>query len=185
MCKQLPVKVISIAFNCVTVISIKRTSFALSTSLGDVHKNKKMKKVKFYVMYATLAAIVLTALPSCKKGSDDPLLSLVTRKARFTNTWTLIKYEKNGVGQNLSGSTYIYNTFSDGTLKQTVEGSIFGFPVRTVNDGTWTFLNDDEDVNITISSFTTLYNIQRLASKELWLKRISGTDTYVYYFEAP
>ena len=144
-----------------------------------------MKKIKFYVLYATVAAIVLTALPSCKKGADDPFVSLITRKARFTNTWTLIKYEKNGVGQNLSGSTYIYNTFSDGTLKQTVEGSIFGFPVRTVNDGTWSFLNDDEDVNITISGLTTLYNIQRLASKELWLKRIAGTDTYVYYFEAP
>jgi hypothetical protein len=144
-----------------------------------------MKKVMFYMLYAALAAVLLTALPSCKKGSDDPIISLITRKARFTNTWTLIKYEKNGVAQSLSGTTYIYNTFSEGTLKQTVEGSIFGFPVRTVSDGTWSFLNDEEDVNITINGNTTLYNIQRLAAKELWLKNNVGADSYVFYFEAP
>ena len=36
---------------------------------------------------------------------------------------------------------------------------------------------------ITISNDDVIYNIQRLASKELWLKRVVNADTYVYYFE--
>ncbi len=132
---------------------------------------------------AILMATALTAtFTACKKGTEDPAVSLRTRNDRFTNTWTLTKYEKNGATQDLTGATYIYNVYTEGTLKQTIEGSVFGFPTRTVNDGTWSFLNDDEDVKIKIGSDETIYNINRLANKELWLKRVSGTDTYMYYF---
>ena len=142
-----------------------------------------MNKIKFFLVALILTTATLTSLPSCKKGSDDPPVSLVTRKDRFTNTWTLIKYEKNGTVQDLNGTTYKYNVFNNGTLTQTVEGSIFGFPARTVRDGTWSFMNDDEDVKITLPNESVIYNIQRLASKELWLKKTVNSDTYVYYFE--
>ena len=141
-----------------------------------------MKTSKFILAALIIATTIATVLPSCKKGDDDPIISLRTRKDRFTNTWTLVKYEKNGVSQDLSGATYIYNAFNSGTLTRTVEGTIFGFPARIVSDGTWSFLNDDEDVKIIISKDTTIYNIQRLATKELWLKRTDNYDTYIYYF---
>jgi hypothetical protein len=126
--------------------------------------------------------IVMSTFTSCKKGSDDPIISTKSRKDRFTNSWTLNKYEKNGMVQDISGSTYIYNVFNNGTLTQTIEGDVFGFPTRTVNNGTWSFMNDDEDVNITIEGNSTIFNIQRLASKELWLKRTDGSDVHVYYY---
>jgi hypothetical protein len=134
-----------------------------------------------------LSAVMLTGafiVPSCtKKGDDDPVISLRTRKDRFTNTWTLTRYEKNGQTQDLNGSTYIYEVFNSGTLKRTVEGSIFGVATRTVDDGTWQFVNDEEDVKITINESTTTYNVQRLASDELWIKELRGSDTYIYYFD--
>ena len=141
-----------------------------------------MNKIKFLLVALLLATTLTISLPSCKKGSDDPIVSVKTRKDRFTNTWTLTKYEKNGAIQDLSGSSYTYTVFNDGTLNQTIEGSIFGFPTRTTNCGKWVFMNDDEDVMITISNDDVIYNIQRLASKELWLKRVVNSDTYVYYF---
>jgi hypothetical protein len=76
----------------------------------------------------------------------------------------------------------VYAVSNNQTLTRTVEGSIFGYPIRNISNGTWTFLNDDEDVQITFGSSTTIYAIQRLASKELWLKENSGSDTYTYYF---
>jgi hypothetical protein len=94
----------------------------------------------------------------------------------------LVKYEKNGVTQDLNGATYIYNAFNSGTLTRTIEVTVFGFPARVVYDGTWSFLNDDEDVKIIITNETVIYNIQRLANKELWLKRVDNADTYLYYF---
>ena len=142
-----------------------------------------MKSTKMMLVALIIATAFATILPSCKKGDDDPIVSLRTRKDRFTNTWTLVKYEKNGVIQDLNGTSYIYNVFNSGTLNRTVEGSIFGYPVKSTSDGTWTFMNDDEDVKIIISKDTTIYNIQRLATKELWLKWVDNGDTYIYYFE--
>jgi hypothetical protein len=142
-----------------------------------------MKSTKIMLIALIIATAFATILPSCKKGDDDPIVSLRTRKDRFTNTWTLVKYEKNGVIQDLNGTSYIYNVFNSGTLNRTVEGSIFGYPVKSTSDGTWTFMNDDEDVKIIISKDTAIYNIQRLATKELWLKWVDNGDTYIYYFE--
>lgn len=142
----------------------------------------KMRINKFLSFAALLAISLLVVLPSCKKGDDDPAVSVFSRKDRFTNTWTLNRYEKNGVTQDISGTTYTYIAYNNGTLTQTVEGSIFGFPTKKITDGTWLFMNDDEDVKITLSNDAEIYNIQRLASKELWLKRTLNGDTYVYYF---
>lgn len=142
-----------------------------------------MKSTKMMLIALIIATAFVTILPSCKKGDDDPIVSLRTRKDRFTNTWTLVKYEKNGVIQDLNQTSYIYNVFNSGTLNRAVEGSIFGFSVKSISDGTCMFLNDDEDVKIVISKDTTIYNIQRLASKELWLKSNNNGDTFIYYFE--
>ncbi len=141
-----------------------------------------MKNIKFYLFTILLISLVGTLIPSCKKGDDDPAISLISRKDRFTNTWTLSMYEKNGTSQDISGTTYTYLVRNDGTLTQTVEGTIFGQTTRTVTDGTWLFLNDDEDVKITIGNDVTIYNIQRLAAHELWLRKTTSTDTYTYYF---
>ena len=147
------------------------------------HSHKSNMKTAKKVSVVMVAFLLITiAFSACKKGSDDPVVSLKTRKDRFTNTWTLVRYEKNGASQDISGSTYVYAVSNNQTLTRTVEGSIFGFPIRNISNGTWTFLNDDEDVQIAFGSSTTIYAIQRLASKELWLKENSGSDTYTYYF---
>lgn len=140
---------------------------------------KTLTKITFALLAIVTAAVFL---PSCKKGSDDPVISLKTRKDRFTNTWNLVKYAKNDTVQDLNGTMYIYTVANNGTLTRTIEGSIFGFPTKMVSDGAWTFVNEDEDVQITIGSNVTIYGIQRLASKELWLKETTGGNTYTYYF---
>jgi hypothetical protein len=142
-----------------------------------------MKNLKIYFAAAILAFTSLT-FESCKKGEDDPVVSLRTRKDRFTNTWLLTRYEKNGANQDISGATYTYDVFNSGSLTRTVEGGVFGFPTRTVSNGTWEFINDEEDVRITIEGSSVIYNVQRLASNELWLKRTDGNDVHVYFFES-
>ncbi len=166
------------------VIKLQKQYFNFVLCNSNQFENTKlnMKTYNFIFLTSLLAIGLLIVLPSCKKGDDDPAVSVFSRKDRFTNTWTLNKYEKNGVMQDINGTTYTYVAFNNGTLTQTIEGSIFGFPTRKVTDGTWIFMNDDEDVKITISNDAEIYNIQRLASKELWLKRTLNGDTYVYYF---
>jgi hypothetical protein len=141
-----------------------------------------MKKLKIYLVAAMIGLTALT-IQSCQKGEDDPVVSLKTRKDRFTNTWVLTKYEKNGVNQDLSGSTYTYEVYNSGRLTQTIEGAVFGFPTKSVKEGDWVFVNDEEDVRITIEGTATTYNVQRLATNELWLKKLENGNTHVYYFE--
>jgi hypothetical protein len=141
-----------------------------------------MKNIKNLLVAFMLITMVSTMFTSCKKGSDDPIVSLKTRKDRFVNTWTLTKYEKNGITQDLNGASYTYVVLSNGTLTRSIEGTIFGFPTKKDDSGTWSFFNDDEDVKIDINSNNVIYNIQRLASKELWLKESVGSDSYIYYF---
>jgi len=142
-----------------------------------------MKQTKSILLALTIAITSLFTFTACKKGTDDPIVSLKTRKDRFTNTWTLTKYEKNGTAQDISGTTYTYIARNNGSLTQTIEGSIFGFATRTTREGTWSFLNDEEDVKINVGTQDDIYNVQRLASKELWLKITKGNDTEIYFFE--
>lgn len=153
---------------------------------GTLHSSlhPTMKINKFNLILVLVLAMTTAVLPSCRKGSDDPAVSFKSRSNRITNTWKLVKYEKNNTTQDLNGTTYEYTFYEDGKVKRTVEGVVFGFPTRTVSEGTWTFQNDDEDVKIVLGSDTTLYNIQRLATKELWLKTTQDNDTYIYYFES-
>ena len=81
-----------------------------------------MKIAKKFSVAMVAFMLITMAFSACKKGSDDPVVSLKTRNDRFTNTWTLVKYEKNGVIQDLNGSTYMYSVLNNGTLTRTIEG---------------------------------------------------------------
>ena len=141
-----------------------------------------MKTLKTTFKTLFILALAAVSVTSCKKGEDDPVISLRSREDRFVNEWTLNKLEKNGTAENIDGSTYIYESFKDGTLKETIEGSVFGVATRTIKSGTWRFVDDKEQVRISIDSNVTTYDVQRLADKELWLKKYEGEDTYIYYF---
>lgn len=142
---------------------------------------QKMKTIKFLCICFLFTGAI--SISSCKKGDDDPAISLRTRKARFVNEWTLVKYEKNGVQQSIDNAKFIYDTYKDGNLKETTEGTLFGTTAVSVRNGTWAFVNDKEDVRISINSNVTTYEIQRLANKELWLKKTDGADSYMMYFD--
>jgi hypothetical protein len=75
-----------------------------------------MKKL----LFLAAGALVLTAnLSSCKKGENDPFLSLKSRKARVTGEWTVTKME--GTSSTVDSSDPLSNTSSttsyDGTTQ--------------------------------------------------------------------
>jgi hypothetical protein len=142
-----------------------------------------MKTNTNYLLPIILLFTAIGSITSCKKGEDDPAVSLRSRKARFANEWTLVKYEKNGVQESMDDILLVYDAEKDGALKETAQGAIFGTTVQTIRNGKWEFVDDKEDVRITSESDVDTYEIQRLANKELWLKEVDGADTYVYYFE--
>lgn len=52
-----------------------------------------MKNFTNIFAVAIIAALAMPTLNSCKKGEEDPFLSLKTRKARVAGEWTLSTYE--------------------------------------------------------------------------------------------
>ncbi len=83
-----------------------------------------MKKIKQFIL---IVIIMGFALPSCKKGENDPFLSLRSRKARITGEWKLSSGTTNYI-LNDTTKTTIYNgttaTSPTGTFPYTEKWTI-------------------------------------------------------------
>ena len=123
--------------------------------------------MKFILQITTLTAIVLL-VGSCRKGENDPWLTLRTRKARLTGEWQLVSgFRKEETPSNHSSNTSIYSEeavsayyvtsggssesefkitenkliFSrDGTFERKVSTIRNGLEFISKNTGIWTFL---------------------------------------------
>ena len=73
--------------------------------------------MKYFVLLSLLATFLLS---SCNKYSEGPTFSLLTRKARIVNDWTLESYTKDGT--ELYDQTYELNISieKDGTYSMSI-----------------------------------------------------------------
>jgi hypothetical protein len=85
-----------------------------------------MKRLALVLLAVVLA---IPAFQSCKKGENDPAISLKSRDARITATWKLTKIEGTKTSVN-SGVTTTTTTTYDGSIKTRVT-TIPGFPTVT------------------------------------------------------
>jgi hypothetical protein len=151
-----------------------------------------MKKVRILI----LALTFFGAIPSCKKGENDPLISIRSRDARITGKWKVINSESisnydGNISSNIlngsiltetsngSSSSYSYTSnweiTSNGTINYTVtrDGSLL------TGTDTWNWL-DDSQKKSKISIGGEIYVVDRLTNKEIVLKyqysSVSGND---------
>ena len=124
--------------------------------------------MKKYFLYAAMAVSVLSAtvtLNSCRKGEEDPAISLRSRKARLVGEWTLTA-GKNDQTQSGSVSTTVF----DGT-NQIVTSS--GQSDTTGYTNTMTFNGDGTYVNETVT--TTKWNFWGMSSTTVTTTTEDGT----------
>jgi hypothetical protein len=138
-----------------------------------------MKKLAIYVFALTLTA---AGISSCGKYEEGPGFSLMSKKARVTNTWKLTKVEVNGQDQTPSESSYslIMTLKDDETLSASY--TVLGFPYSAT--GTWAFSSDKADLILTANSETSTNEIIRLTNKEMKLRQIDAGDTTVNTYTA-
>ena len=138
-----------------------------------------MKKLAIYVFALSLTA---AGISSCGKYEEGPGFSLMSKKARVTNTWKLTKVEWNGEDNTPSESSYSLTM----TLKddETLSASytIFNLPYNVT--GTWAFSSDKANLILTDNSGTSTNEIIRLTNKEMKLRQIDAGDTTVNTFTA-
>jgi len=64
-----------------------------------------MKKINKSLLYLVVLSLVFPLIESCKKGENDPFLSLSSRKSRVEGTWTVSKMTATNTSSSLMGAT--------------------------------------------------------------------------------
>ena len=108
-----------------------------------------MKKIKIVLL---MIVAVIFILPSCKKGENDPFLSLKTRKARITGEWTLKEGTSTGTSVNGSTTSTHTSTYTSSTCTSSSSGTSTTTPYTeklTIDkDGTFKWeINDNGDMD--------------------------------------
>ena len=92
--------------------------------------------------------VIVFILGACNKYSEGPAFSLLTRKARISNDWTLQSYTKDGTELfDVNAEEQNLSIEKDGSYSGTIITTELGQLQSTSTNGTWTFENSQSDVN--------------------------------------
>ena len=118
--------------------------------------------------------VIVLLLGACNKYSEGPAFSLLTRKARISNDWTLQSYTKNGTELfDINAEEHNLSIERDGSYSETTITNVLGQLQSTSNHGTWTFENSQSDVNLlpTESLLGVTYEIVLLKNKTMKIRQ--------------
>ncbi len=82
-----------------------------------------------------IVTVISVTFSGCKKGEDDPFLSLRSRKARVVGDWKVISYKYTDVSVSPTLGTTTYTTVMNGSTYTTTQTDVSG---TTTSTGTWT-----------------------------------------------
>lgn len=141
-----------------------------------------MKKLIIYTFSLFLLSASVT---SCSKYEEGPNFTLSSKKSRLVGDWKLVKLTENGTDVSLTNYTGTTSIKDDGTYTAKITYTTFGIPISFDSDGKWEFNGDKTKVLFTETGETTStgLTIVKLASKELKLKDIDGTETTISTYE--
>ena len=116
-------------------------------------------------------------LTSCNKYEDGPGVSLKARKSRVANTWIIDKAYNDGDDITSKYDQYELYLSTDGDATIVANYSFGDLNFEFETDGTWSFLSNDEELELDFenNSADRVYQILRLKSNELWLRE-KGED---------
>ena len=118
-------------------------------------------------------ALLAVAITACSKYEEGSKFTVLSKKARMANTWTLSSLTVNEVSQAISGTNTMLLT-KDGSATTTWASG--GFSVS--EQGTWVFSGNKEELIVTDSDGDVeTYTIIQLKNKDLKLKQVNTTGS--------
>lgn len=132
-----------------------------------------MKTIKNLLMAIAIVAIVMPAFNSCKKGEDDPFLSLQSRKARVTGEWTVDNWKEESNFNSTSSSSGETSTGS-GISKTEMNGSSLTIFESGTYSGTWGTYSYTMNGSGSVTSKIN-FNKDGTFSKNLEYKNVNST----------
>ncbi len=102
-------------------------------------------------VFVGIAIAGLSTISSCKKGENDPFLSLKSRKARITGEWKLTEGTITS-SSNFGGSTFTYTTtYTNTTSTSNGSTNAYSETLTIEKDGTYEVAIIDDGYPTTIS----------------------------------
>ncbi len=130
-----------------------------------------MKKSTFLKAFGLLSLLFVFA--ACNKYEEGSNFSLISKKARLANTWTIstITYTLGSTTTNITGTSGTVTVNKDGTWSSAITYTVFGQPITDNDAGTWVFNDDKTQVLMTDNENgeVTTATIVKLKNKELAL----------------
>lgn len=135
-----------------------------------------MKKSTLLKAFGLLT--LLFVFTACNKYDEGSNFSLISKKSRLANTWTIsnITYTTGSTTTTITGTTGTFTIQKDGTWTSVTTTQVPIFGAVTSNDsGTWTFNDDKTQITAVDSNGdATISTIVKLKNKELSL---TNTDS--------
>lgn len=116
-----------------------------------------MKKVKFALL-ALIGAAMMLPMSSCKKGADDPAISLASRKSRLAGEWDVTSY----INTTTDAGILTTVTYEDGTITQTAGG------VTVTGSYTWIWTIEKNDTYTAKKTETWSGDSETITDEGLW-----------------
>lgn len=150
-----------------------------------------MYQQSWKILFFTLLFFIING---CSQYEYGPQLTLRTKEARITNSWTFSQVYKNGLNilNGIGDSSVIYSGSSIGLQENGRFSSIIvakdnaGVNETFNYDGSWRLEEDDAKLNLIFDTIVPffgkerLYTITKLASDDLWYEEKEGLDLFEY-----
>lgn len=125
-------------------------------------------------------ALLVLVATSCSKYEEGSKFTVLSKKSRLVNEWTLVKVTVNNTDQTSSWGTYDFNIKKDDTYTATWTSG--GFSIT--ENGTWAFSDDKLSLIMTDSDGDISdAEIIKLKSNELKIQDVDGSVTTIMEFE--
>lgn len=135
-----------------------------------------MKKSTLIKSFSLLSLVFIFA--ACSKYEEGSKFTILTKKMRMVNTWTLTSYTYNGSSTTINGNL-VWDLESDGKAIVTASGGGFSFS----ETGSWDFNSDKTKLLLTDGSGEIEeYTIVQLKNKDLKVSQTEDGDTEVWTF---
>jgi hypothetical protein len=138
-----------------------------------------MKKFKTLMAVLMIALFAMPTLNSCRKGEEDPLLSLRSRKARLAGEWTLVSGSETYTYSS-GAVSYTYTTTYNGTTATYTGGgsssstSPYTEVIEFAKDNTFkATVTDDGDILVVEGFWSFLEGWDEIKDKEAIVIRIN------------
>lgn len=145
-----------------------------------------------------MALVLMGTLSECKKGPDDPLISLRSRKARVTGDWQVTEGTSTNIyssGNYSSSSSSSYSKISysrvststyNGTTTTNTKNGTFQFSISFEKDGTFSLTRAmDTDISTIKGTWNFTGKVGELKNKEqivlnVTSETVQGSNTVTY-----